>query len=107
MNIVDCPLYDAAFYTYTIDLSGDTFSLTFRWNERAGQWLMEIDDAEGNKLARGIALVPFYPLVRQLSLPSPSGEFLLVSYDTTSPQILNPREIYKTHYLFYVSEGGS
>lgn len=105
MSVELCPLFEAAYYTYTIDLSGETFSLTFRWNERAQQWLMDIEDAQNEKIARGVALVSLYPLLEQLSLVKPVGEFVLVPYDTTSPQIDNPRELYKTHYLVYDDRG--
>lgn len=105
MKITICPLFDSPFYTYTIDLSGETFTLTFRWNERAEQWLMDIEDAENDKIARGVALVPHYLLIDQLSLVKPVGEFVLAPYDSTSPQIDNPRELYKTHYLIYGDRG--
>lgn len=98
-----CPLFPGAFYKYSIDLSNETFTLSFRWNSREQQWIMKIDDAEGVEIARSIALVPLYPLVAQLSLEKPAGDFLLIPIEKTSPEITKPRELYKTHELIYVA----
>jgi hypothetical protein len=104
MIVKKCPLFPQPFYKYTVDLSNETFTLSFRWNGRLEQWLMSIEDAEGKIIARGIALVPLYPLTDQLSLESPVGDFILVPVERTSPSIPIPREIYKTHKLVYVTD---
>ncbi len=103
MIFKQCPLFSQAFYKYTVDLSNETYTLSFRWNDRSEQWMMDIEDAEGNTLTKGIALVPVYPLIEQLALESPPGEFILLPIEETSPQIANPREIYKTHQLIYIA----
>lgn len=103
MTVVHCPLFPEAFYKYTIDLSGETYALSFRWNGRCSQWMMDIETSEGEVVAKGVALVPVYPLTSQLSLEHPAGDFVLVPVDRTAPQITRPREIYKTHYLVYDS----
>lgn len=103
MNYKLCPLFSNAFYKYTIDLSNETFTLSFRWNDRSQQWIMKIEDAEGFEIARNIALVPLYPLVTQLSLERPAGDFILIPIERTSPQTVRPRDIQKTHQLYYVA----
>ncbi len=104
MKIKQCPLFSGAWYKYTKDLSNETFELSFRWSDRSQQWVMKIADAEGVVVARSIALVPLFPLTEQLSLEKPVGEFVLVPIEKTSPEIPNPREIYKTHQLYYISD---
>jgi len=100
----ECPLFPEPYYSFTIDLSSETYTLTFRWNDRAEQWFMMIEDAEENVLIRNIALVPYYPLLQQYSLKEPLGEFILIPIeesDLATAFIKEPREIYKTHWLLY------
>lgn len=101
MTAVICPLYKEAYYTYSIDLSDETYSLTFRWNSRLQQWMMDIDDSEDASVVRGVPLVPVYPLLAQYSLGKPVGQFYLMPVEMTSPEVPIPREIYKSHYLVY------
>lgn len=101
MSSTICPLYNKPFYTYSIDLSNETYSLTFRWSDRLQQWLMDIVDADDNTIIQGVPLVPTYPLTMQYSLEKPTGEFFLMPIEVTSPDIAKPREIYKSHYLVY------
>lgn len=102
-----CPLFEDAFYSYTIDLSGDTYTLTFRYSERADNWLMNIEDAEENVLIRGVKLVPYYPLLQQYALDNPPGDFVLAPISDSGiadSSITTPRDINKTHILFYTDE---
>lgn len=102
--LTQCPLFETSFYSYTIDLSDDTYTLTFRWSDRANQWFLSVDDAEENNIVRSIALVPYYPLLQQLSLDVPEGDFFLLPIeeaDLTSASIPDPRRIYQTHFLVF------
>lgn len=102
--LTPCPLFSRPFYSYTVDLSDQTFSLTFRYSNRAQQWFMTIEDAEENILVRNVGLVPYYPLLQQYALEDVPGDFLLVPIeqsDLTNASIPNPREIYKTHFLIH------
>lgn len=101
MTITICPLYKESYYTYSIDLSSETYTLTFRWNERLEQWLMDVKDSDDITIIRSVPLVPTYPLTFQYSLEKPIGEFFVIPIEMTSPNIPDPREIYKTHYLVY------
>ena len=107
MARVICPLYSEAFYSYTIDLSDEAYTLTFRWNGRSQQWFMSIDDSEENNIVRSVALVPFYPLLNQYSLDKPEGEFLLLAYSGEGPEnasIPDPRNLPQTHFLVYTDD---
>lgn len=97
------PLYGDSYYSYDIDLDGETYTLTFRWNPRALQFVMEIQDAEENYLVRSIAIVPAFPLIEQYSLEDLAGDFYVVSYEDASllSEIPIPREIYDSHYMIY------
>lgn len=110
MALVQCPLFDNPFYSYTIDLSGRTYTLTFRYSNRSLGYLMDIEDAEQNSILRGIQLVPLFGLMEPYSLENPPGEFILLPFEQTSfsnSGIANPRRLDQTHVLFYVDREGA
>lgn len=99
-----CPLYPGTFYTYSIDLSDETYNLTFRYSKRSDACLMDVEDAEENMIIRGMKLVPIYAMNLQYSLEKPEGLFFLVpkeNYTLASSGVPNPKELYKTHTLIY------
>jgi len=105
--IINCPLFQDPFYSYSIDLSGDTYILTFRYSSRSQGYLLDIEDAEENTIIRGIKLVPVYPLTQQYSLENPIGEFFLLPIEQTdiaNSGIPNPRRVDQTHVLYYTDE---
>lgn len=105
--IITCPLYNKPYYSYTIDLSSETFTLTFRYSTRSEIYVMDIEDAEENSLIRSVPLVPTYPLLQQYSLPSPLGEFILIPIERTGLEgsaVQDPRRVDKTHLLVYTDE---
>lgn len=101
MTSTICPLYEDAYYSYSVNLSGESYTLTFRWSDRCQQWMMDIEDSSGEVILLGVTLVPYFPLIQRYSLEKPLGEFYLVAIEKTSLAIQNPREIYKTHFLVY------
>lgn len=107
MAVQICPLFDAPYFTYTMDLSQETFGLTFRYSSRSEGYLLDIFDAEESPIIRNIQLVPVTALIKQYALDRIQGEFLLLPIESTSLSesgITNPRELYKTHYLSYITE---
>lgn len=101
---IQCPLFNNPYYNYTIDLSGDTYTLTFRYSSRADNYLMGIQDAEENYIIRGVKLVPILPLTFQYSLETPIGEFFLLPIEDTeirNSNIPDPRRVDQTHFLVY------
>lgn len=77
-DVVFCPLYNDPYYTYAISLSGVLYQMTFRWNSRLSQWILEIADADENKIIGSVGLVARYNLLLQYSLEAPPGVFYLV-----------------------------
>ena len=69
MAVVALPVRtDAPHYEFTTDLDGVTFTLEFRWNDRANGWFVEIRDVNGVRLLSGRRVVVSLPLrARQLS----------------------------------------
>lgn len=52
---------------FTIDLGGTTYTLTFKWNDIAQSWFMDIADATSTPLACGIPLICGADLLQQLA----------------------------------------
>jgi len=105
MSSVLCPLFNSPYYSYTIDLSRQTYTLTFRYNSRSQGYSMDIFNAEETPLIRNVQLVPNYPLIRQFSLSEIPGEFVLVPIEETTlatSGIPNPRRVDQTHALVYL-----
>lgn len=105
MSTVVCPLINNPYYSYSIDLDQETYTLTFRYNERAESYELSIEDAEENLIVANVMLVPGYPLLDQYRLDNPVGVFFLVPYEqeTIFNDIPDPRRIDKTHFLIYYS----
>jgi|SRR5690606_28304394 len=108
MKIV-CPFYNYPYYSYTIDLSSQTYTLRFRFSDRSEGYLMDIEDAEENVIIYGVQMVPYYPLLRQYSLNQEiPGDFVLVPIEETDlrdSEPHHPRRIDQTHILIYSDEG--
>ena len=57
-------------------LDGRSYHLTVSWNEEAQRWTMSLRNLDTDTLVSGIALVPLYPLLRQIRQANlPPGEF--------------------------------
>lgn len=106
---VDLPLYSDPFYSYTISLEDNTYSMEFVLNERAGMWYMSMFTEDGEPIVRGIALVPNYPLLADYVIPELTGFFLLLPIPSITtekykeePEYLS--QYYTLRYLYTVEE---
>lgn len=83
-------LLDTPYFSIETQLDGVLYSMTFRWNDRAGQWFVDIADAANDPIVSGIALVADFPLARRCRDPRmPPGALFAV--DTTGAG-LDPAE---------------
>lgn len=64
--MIKISLFDANDFVTTVTLEGTQYGLHFAWNDRAGQWSFDLQDSKGNDLARGLAIVPNFPLLNQV-----------------------------------------
>lgn len=63
---------DLPYYKFRIQLSGVTYSLSFRFNGRMNRWILDINDASGNQILSGIPLLilrNFLGQYRTLNIP--------------------------------------
>lgn len=72
------PLIDANDQLVEARLDDKAYHLTVSWNEECGRWTMSVRDLNSDAMVSGIALVPSYPLLRQVRrVEMPPGEFLV------------------------------
>ena len=64
MNIYLVPLRDGP-QQLAVALSGVTYQLRIRYNARVDLWVLDIDDADGNSMVRGIPMVTGCDLLEQ------------------------------------------
>jgi hypothetical protein len=61
-----------------IELDGRTYYLGVSWNEEAGRWTTSLRDLDRDLLVSSIALLPLYPLLRQVrTAEMPPGEMIV------------------------------
>ena len=82
MTLYECPTYvDLPAYTYSIQLDGVTFQLTFTYNDRMSRWMLSIADNAGNPLVGEVPVIVNYPMFDRYKVPGlPAGT--LFAYDT-------------------------
>lgn len=83
MSVQELPVRsDFKAYTFQIDLDGQTYTLTFRFNTRINLWVMDIADAVGTIIRGGAGLViqTNVPLTDQYQSNSslPPGRFIAI-----------------------------
>lgn len=82
LSFVQIPVTSvAAAYLMKVPLDGSVFQLLFYFNDRLGEWEMDVQDQNGNPLATSIPMLPDYPLNWSLAqrFPAlPRGLFYLV-----------------------------
>lgn len=71
-------LLDTNDQLHEAELDGATYSVTFSWNEEAQRWTMSLRNLNRDVLVSGIAVVPLWPMLRQVrTLDMPPGEFVV------------------------------
>ena len=82
MALVQLPVSsDRANYEFKCTLDGVRYSFAFRWNERAGQWIIDIKTASGVVIVAGIPLVSGVDFLAQFKTRAgiPQGNLFLLN----------------------------
>lgn len=75
----------SANYTFTVDLDGVEFQLSFKFNERDDAWFLTILDVNGNVLRAGLKIVNEWFLLRLWQdSTAPAGELIPVNQGEVS-----------------------
>lgn len=79
MGVRQIPVQHYPDVTQQCELSGETFSLRLRWNEREQAWHLDLSTLDGEAIASGVRLVTSFPLLRRNLHPSrPPGDLYVL-----------------------------
>lgn len=88
-TFVPCTPAGASSWSQLTALDGVTYTLTFRWNQRDGRWLLDLADGEGAPIRSGMALNTGELLLRGcVATGRPAGELVVV--DTSGANDSDP-----------------
>lgn len=70
---------DTGGLSFTIDLAGDVFRLTFRHNDRCDRWFLSVFDEDETSIIESVKVVLDQPLLGRVGGPlRPKGDFIAV-----------------------------
>lgn len=80
MSIKEIPVRnDFPAYSFSIDLDGVNYILSFKHNSRMDKWVMSIADSEGVAIVEGLAILTNVPLTQGLTIDRlPPGKFIAI-----------------------------
>jgi hypothetical protein len=83
-TLYECPTrVDLPAYTYSIQLDGSLFNLSFTYNDRMDRWMISIADTSGNILIGEVPVIVNYPLFDRYKVAGlPLGT--LFAFDTAN-----------------------
>ena len=79
--VVPMSVEGSAYFTQTVNLSGQAFSFRFLWNERDQHFYMDVETTDGKK--NSVKLVPNNALLGKSSVTD-LGDFYLLSQDSSA-----------------------
>lgn len=83
MTTVEIPVVaDEVAFSLRAELDGAFFGLSFRWNDRASVWLLDITDDDGADVVLGLTLVTGVPINAGLTHVPAAPAGLLTVLDT-------------------------
>jgi len=91
IRYVSLPLYEDSYYSYSINLEGNSYKFKFIYNEKMALYTINMFDVDDNAIVLGVGLVPNYTLFADYSIPALTGTFVLL------PKSQVPMEFYKLY----------
>lgn len=101
--ITELPLYTDLDYVYGTNLEGESKQIRIYWNERSGQWHMDIRNEDQTPVILGVPLVINYPMLVDHPLQSYglTGYFLLLPNTIVStPDVTSTSSVLPQYYTF-------
>lgn len=94
---------DLPAYTMRVDLNSVIFVLSFRYNQRADRWIMDVSTEEDEIIIQGIVLITGIPLLTQyVDERLPEGELIVL--DRTDQQTNPTRNNFGEDVELYYEE---
>lgn len=89
MYLAPCTPNGDARWSQRTALDGVDFTLTFRWSQRDGHWLLDLADAEGVAIRHGLSLVPMVDMLAGVvDARRPAGKLAVL--DTSGADDVDP-----------------
>jgi hypothetical protein len=106
LNYVNCPLYDVPYYSYSVILEDNTFTLRFVYNDILKLYTLTILDDQGYILCSGIGITPYHPMTIDYDLRGLTGFFQLLPIGDNGVEYYKdyPESLSKYYRLYYYSE---
>jgi hypothetical protein len=86
---------------FVTSLAGVNYKLTFRWNDPAQIWMMDIADSSGNPIISGIPLITGADLLAQYGYLNFGGA-LIVQSDVMPDAVPTLANLGKQGHLYFV-----
>jgi hypothetical protein len=104
MSFFEVPLRnDLPNYSFRVTLSGVIYTLYLHYNVRMDRWIMDIQDASGNQILSGIALIINRNLTGQYrTLQIPTGVFFCT--DETNKDTQPTLDSFGTNHSMWYSD---
>ena len=102
MNYFKLPITsDNSFARYTVQLSGVSYTLHLRWNERAGRWFMDIASALNEPIVSSVPMLIMRNLVSRFAFAALPPGTLFILDDTWQNTEPGRYAWGTTHSLYY------
>lgn len=108
LQYIILPLFEDAFYSYSVALEDNTYVINIRYNERSEQWIMDLLDAASNPIVAGVGVVPLYPIMLDYAITNMTGFFWLepIAEMNTEQYKQYPEKLNQYYRMFYIYDNG-
>lgn len=99
------PIFNDTYYSYSISLEGNKYTLSFLFLERLMEWVVTLKTSDGDVLIRNQRLTPETPLFFDYKLPNLTGFFYFKPisqsvYKSETNNLVQPKGFYELYYIF-------
>lgn len=107
VRVVELPLYQDAFYSYSVSLERVSYTIKFRYITRMQKWVFDLYTRDNLPVLLGQVIVPEHPIALDYVTPL-SGYFWLAPLPDVDPHKAEqyPRDIAKYYNFLYIYNRG-
>jgi hypothetical protein len=103
IKILKLPIYNETYYSYSVALEGETFTLEFLFLQtRSNSWFVTLKNSSQEILVTGQRLTPNTVLFQGYQLEGLSGFFYFESKDLRNEdfRVGTPKDFYTLYYIY-------
>jgi hypothetical protein len=108
LQYIRLPLFEDAFYSYSVALEDISYVVNIRYNERSEQWIMDLLSADSSPIATGVGIVPLYPIMLDYAITGMTGFFWLEPIAEMNNEQYKqfPEKLNQYYRMFYLYDNG-